>query len=77
MKKATVTVSFDAEKLKAINLYMNQKDLSVEAELAEELELLFQKHVPANVRSFLEMCADSTGTRRIRPPTSAVGGEQF
>ena len=76
MKKATVTVSFDAEKLKAVTLYMKQKDLSVEAELAEELELLFQKHVPANVRSFLEMCADSSGIRRIRPPTSAVGGEQ-
>ncbi len=76
MKKATVTVSFDAEKLKAVTLYMKQKDLSVEAELVEELELLFQKHVPANVRSYLEMCADSTDTRRIRPPTSAVGGEQ-
>ena len=76
MKKATVTVSFDADKLKAVTLYMKQKDMSVEAELAKELELLFQKHVPANVRSFLEMCADSSGTRRIRPPTSAVGGEQ-
>jgi hypothetical protein len=76
MKKAIVTVSFDAEKLKAVTLYMKQKDLSVEAELAEELEMLFQKYVPANVRSFLEMCADSSGTRRIRPPTSAVGGEQ-
>lgn len=77
MKKATVTVSFDAEKLKAINLYMNQKELSVETELIAVLELLFQKHVPANVRSFLEMCADSTDTRRVRPPSSAVGGEQF
>ena len=43
MKKATVTVSFDAEKLKAINLYMNQKELSVETELIAVLELLFQK----------------------------------
>lgn len=76
MKKASITVTFDAEKMKAINLYMNQKELSVETELIAVLELLFQKHVPANVRSFLEMCADSSGTRRIRPPTSAVGGEQ-
>lgn len=76
MKKATITVTYDADKLNAVTLYMKQKDLSVEAELAAELELLFQKHVPANVRGFLEMCADNSGTRRTRPAaSSAVGGE--
>lgn len=73
MKKATITVTYDADKLQAVTLYMKQKGLSVEAELAEELELLFQKHVPANVRGFLEMCS---GTKRTRPAAAAaVGGE--
>ena len=73
MKKATITVTFDADKLEAVTLYMKQKDLSVETELVAVLELLFQKHVPANVRGFLEMRSDSASARRIRP--SAVGGE--
>ena len=76
MKKASITVTFDADKLEAVTLYMKQKDLSVEKELAAELELLFQKHVPANVRGFLEMRSDNTAARRMRPvASSAVGGE--
>ena len=76
MKKATITVTFDADKLEAVTLYMKQKELSVEKELAEELELLFQKHVPANVRGFLEMRSDNTAARRTRSvASSAVGGE--
>ncbi len=54
MKKATVNIPFEGEKLKALRMYMKQKNLSVETVLGQELEGLYQKHVPSNVRFFLE-----------------------
>lgn len=53
MKQDTVTVSFDAAKLKAIKLYMNRKGVSLEQELAEQLNKLYEKYVPVNVRDYI------------------------
>ncbi len=54
MKQDTVTVSFDAAKLKAIKLYMNRKGIALEAELAEQLRKLYERYVPVNVREYIE-----------------------
>ncbi len=54
MKQDTVTVSFDAAKLKAIKLYMDRKGVSLEQELAEQLNKLYEKYVPVNVRDYIE-----------------------
>lgn len=55
MKKTNVTISFDEEKLSALRLYMEQKDLQLEDELTKAVEGFYGKHVPANVREFIEM----------------------
>lgn len=55
MKSASITISYDEEKLEAARLYMEQKKLNVERELENALEGMYQKHVPANVREFIEM----------------------
>ena len=54
MKQDTVTVSFDAAKLKAIKLYMSRKEVSLEQELAEQLQKLYERYVPVNVRDYIE-----------------------
>ncbi len=54
MKQDTVIVSFDAAKLKAIKLYMSRKGVSLEQELAEQLNKLYDKYVPVNVRDYIE-----------------------
>lgn len=54
MKQDTVTVSFDAERLRAIKLYMHRKGVTPEAELAEQLKKLYERYVPVNVRDYLE-----------------------
>jgi len=54
MKQDTVTVSFDAAKLKAIKLYMSRKGVFLEQELAEQLNKLYEKYVPVNVREYIE-----------------------
>ena len=55
MKKANITIIYDAEKLSALKLYLGQKNLSVEAELVAATDNLYIKTVPANVRDFIEL----------------------
>ena len=93
MKKAMISVAFDAEKLSAAKLYMAQKDLSFEDELEKAAdfdsactklihdmmaaEALYGKYVPAGVREFIELNAESKAAakpKKPRPaPSSAVG----
>ena len=66
MKQDTVTVSFDAAKLKAIKLYMNRKGVALEAELAEQLKKLYERYVPVNVREYIEEA--EIGDSNSNPP---------
>ena len=54
MKKSNLTIEYDPEKLKALKLYTTQKGLSLEELVKQELDGLYQKHVPNTVRFFLE-----------------------
>jgi len=54
MKQDSVTVSFDAERLKAVKLYMGKKKIVLETELANQLRRLYEKHVPVSVREYIE-----------------------
>ena len=77
MKKAMISVTFDAEKLSAAKLYMAQKDLSFEDELEKAAEALYGKYVPAGVREFIELNAESRAAAKPKKtrlaPSSAVG----
>lgn len=61
MKKVTVSVSYDDEKLSALRLYLGQKNTTVETELVSALDALYGKTVPANVREFLELKTGTAG----------------
>ena len=65
MKKATVTISFDEEKLAALGIYLEQKNNKVETELEKALETLYAKNVPAGVREFIDM---KSGAPSTTPP---------
>lgn len=54
MRKATVQVSYDAEKLGAIRQYMAKKDTEFQSELEDFMQKLYEKHVPAPVRDYIE-----------------------
>lgn len=53
MKKTSVSIMYDDEKLNAIRLYMSQCDLDFKEELEKSVDALYAKYVPANVRSSL------------------------
>lgn len=78
MKKTTVSVSFDDEKLSALKMYLEQRGQTIEGELEKALETLYAKTVPAGVREFLDLRSGVVPTppkaKKFKTPaTSAVG----
>ena len=63
MKKANVVITFDEEKLSAVKMYMSQREMEVKTELEKALDGMYAKYVPSNVREFIDMKADSAGSR--------------
>lgn len=57
MKQTELKIKFSEEKLFALEQYMATKDeaLSVESQLEESMEKLYEKYVPAQVRDFIEI----------------------
>lgn len=54
MKKDIVRISVDAEKLRAVKQYMEKKESKLEDELTEQVQKLYEKYVPANVREYID-----------------------
>ena len=50
MKKATVVLPYDEEKLAALRIYMQRKDTDLDSELLAQLD----RFVPAGVQEYLK-----------------------
>ena len=57
MRKMTVSVQVDAEKLRAIQFYVGRKNSTVEAELEDCVNKIYEKYVPAQTREYIESIA--------------------
>ena len=57
MRKITVSVRVEAEKLRAIQFYVGRKNSTVEAELEECVNKIYEKYVPAQTREYIESIA--------------------
>ena len=68
MRKVTVSVQVDAEKLRAIQFYAGRKDSTVESELEGCIEKLYEKYVPGPTREYIESMA--AAARPARPSRS-------
>lgn len=55
MKKTSVQVSYDSEKLSALELYLSQAGKTLEDELRNSLDKLYTKTVPLHVRRFFAL----------------------
>ena len=67
MKKATITLTYDEEKLNAIRISLAEKDLDLDEELRGVLDTFYKKHVHPAVRNYIEskdMAAPSTPGKR-------------
>lgn len=84
MRKETIQISYDAEKLGAIRQYMAKKDTEFQRELEDFMQKLYEKHVPVPVRDYIENREqhESEAPRRpsrpaspARPQGHPTGGE--
>lgn len=63
MKKTSVSIMYEDEKLNAVKMYMEQRDLDFKEELEKSVDSLYAKYVPANVREFVDMKGS-----QVKPP---------
>ena len=77
MKKC-IMVGYEEEKLLALRMYAEQKGVSIEDELAQAAENLYQKIVPGNVKAFLDMKTggQKPGKKPREISSSAVGADK-
>ena len=54
MKKESITIQMDGEKLRAVKRYMEKKDVDLTKELCDQLQRLYEKFVPASVREYID-----------------------
>jgi hypothetical protein len=70
-RKTTVTVEFDAEKLKAARFYAGKKGAEAETELIGCLQRFYEKYVPAVTREYIESADTPAPEAPARPPRPA------
>lgn len=68
MKKSSISIMYDDEKLSAIRLYMSQRDLDFKEELEKSVDALYAKYVPANVRKFIDMKSSQAKPPKPKKP---------
>ena len=59
MKKVSVTVQYDEEKLSTIKIFIEKKGLNINDEIIKFIDSQYTKQVPAQVRGFFNMKAES------------------
>lgn len=77
MKKDSITIPYDEEKLAALRLYLEQKGQSVEQEMVSAVDALYAKAVPSNVREFLDLRSgmEPKATEKRKRPRPAAEPE--
>ena len=56
MKQATIQITFEEEKLRALRRYIAKRDSTLEAELQKAAQRLYEKVVPAAVQEYISDC---------------------
>ena len=69
-----ITLKFDKERLKAIEIYGEPKHLTVMDELLNALESLYVKTVPQSVRAYIAMKQQLSSSNSDNQPPSDEGG---
>ncbi|MDO4563342.1 MAG: DUF6103 family protein [Clostridia bacterium] len=61
-----IVLTYDAQKLQAIKIFMPKDGQSIEEQLTEQLEKLYQKLVPPPARTYIEEITKSQNKTQSR-----------
>ena len=71
MKKVTVTVACEQEKLRAIQFYLAKGNTSLETELDQFMARIYKKIVPAQTREYIDSMEATEERPRAKPECPA------
>ena len=74
--KKTISVQISEEKLSAIEMYLEQKNTTLAAEMDKYVEQLYGKVVPQVVRDYIEKMARQQKPRQRKPASGEKKPEQ-
>lgn len=69
--KKSISISVNEEKLSAIEMYLEQKNTTLAAELDKYVDQLYGKIVPQNVRDFIDMMSAKRPARKPKSSSPA------
>ena len=72
MKQATIQITFEEEKLRALRRYIAKRDSTLEAELQKAAQRLYEKVVPAAVQEYISDCEQEEFARRPQKKPEAA-----
>ena len=64
--KKSVAITISDEKLAALEMYLEQKNIKLSDEIDKCIDGLYQKNVPSNVREFIEMTTAKKPSRKSK-----------
>ena len=70
--KKSISISVEGEKLSALNMYLEQKSLSLEDELNKAVDTFYQKIVPANVREYIDMITAEKAEPNLKKKSASL-----
>lgn len=71
MEKATLQVEFPQEKLEALEFYMSEKGLTIEDELQDYVNTLYEKNIPASTRKYLDRNDEPRAQQEEKPESAS------
>jgi hypothetical protein len=73
VKNASVTISYEQEKLRALQFYAGKKEADIQSEMGDFLQKLYEKYVPPQTREYIESLAGppQAGRERAGRPAPA------
>lgn len=66
MKQATIQITFEEEKLRALRRYIAKRDSTLELELQKAAQRLYEKVVPAAVQEYISDCEQDESMRKTQ-----------
>ena len=74
MRNTTLTITFNTEKLDALNFHMGKREADLQTELNDTVQRLYEKYVPQATREYIDdkVVRDAAGRERPRRPVRMV-----
>lgn len=78
MKKATLTVSFESEKLDVLTYHASKKDTDLQTKLQDTIQKFYEKYVPQTTREYIDdkLSREAAAKANLKRPVRPTGSKR-